>query len=79
VLVSAQEDRTKRLLTRRITTFRKVGELYRRDQEIHRLRLVTESELLEQLGGLGFKVYILDSYEQLQFPPGHTGFLVHKI
>src|SRR5919199_1224999 len=79
VLMSAEEDRTNRLLTRRITTFRKVGELYRRDQEIHRLRLVTRSELLEQLGGLGFKVYILDSYEQLQFPPGHTGFLAHKI
>ena len=79
VFMTAEEDRTNRLLTRRITTFRKVGELYRRDQEIHRLRLVTRSELLEQLGGLGFKVYILDSYEQLQFPPGHTGFLVHKI
>ena len=79
VLMTADEDRTNRLLTRRITTFRKVGELYRRDQEIHRLRLVTESELLEQLVGLGFKVYILDSYGQLQFPPGHTGFLAHKI
>lgn len=79
VLMSAEEDRTNRLLTRRITTFRKVGELYRRDQEIHRLRLVTRSELLEQLGALGFKVHVLDSYAQQQFSPGHTGFLVHKI
>ena len=39
VLVTAEENRTNRLLTRRITTFRKVGELYRRDQEIHQLRL----------------------------------------
>lgn len=79
VLMTAEEARTNRLLTRRITTFRKVGELYGRDQEIHRLRLVTRSELLEQLGGLGFKVHILDSFGQLQFPPGHTGFLAHKI
>ena len=80
VLMTAEEDRTNRRLTRRITTFREVGEqLYRRDQEIHRLRLVTRSELLEQLVGLGFKVHILDSYGQLQFPAGYAGFLAHKV
>ena len=41
VIMSADEDRTNGLLTRRITTYRKVGELYRRDQEIHQLRLIT--------------------------------------
>lgn len=79
VLMSAQEERENRLLTRRITTFRKVGELYRRDEEIHRLRLVTRSELLEALRDLGFEVKILESYGQLQLPPGHTGFLAHKV
>jgi hypothetical protein len=39
--MTAEEDRTNGLLTRRITTFRKVGELYRRDQDIHQLRLIT--------------------------------------
>ncbi len=78
VLVSAEEDRTNRLLTRTITTFRKVGKLYRRDQEIHRLRLVTRSELLAQLDSLGFEVHTLEGYEQLQFPPGHTGFVARK-
>ena len=78
VLMSAQEDRTNRLLTRRITTFRKDGELYRREQEIHRLRLVIRSELLEQLDALGFEVDILESYGHLQFPQGYTGFLAHK-
>ena len=79
VLMSTEEDRKNRLLIRSITTFRKDGELYRRDQEIHRLRLVTRSELLKQLSGLGFKVYILDRYGQLQFSPGHTGFLANKV
>ena len=78
VLVTAEEDRRSRLLTRRITTFRKVGEMYRRDQEIHRLRLVVRTELLEQLRGLGFEVQVLDSYGQLQFPPGYAGFLARK-
>ena len=38
VLVVSEEDPTSRLLTRRITTFRRIGDLYRRDQEIHRQR-----------------------------------------
>jgi SAM-dependent methyltransferase len=79
VLMSAEEDRANRELTRRITTFHKVGELYRRDQEIHRLRLVPRSEILEQLDDLGFEVQVLDSYGQLQFSSGHTGFLARKI
>jgi SAM-dependent methyltransferase len=79
VLMSAQEEHENRLLTRRITTFRKAGELYRRDEEIHRLRLVARSELLETLGDLGFEVEILESYGQLQLPPGLTGFLAHKV
>jgi len=79
VLMTAEEDRTNGLLTRRITTFRKVGELYRRDQEIHQLRLITRAKVLEQLSLLGFKVAILDSYGERRFPPGLTGFLAHKI
>jgi len=79
VLMTAEEDRTNKQMTRRITTFRKDWELYRRDQETHQLRLVTRSELIEQLGGLGYEVQILDSYGQLQFSPRHTGFLAHKI
>jgi SAM-dependent methyltransferase len=79
VLMTAKEDRRNRELTRRITTLRKVGELYRRDQETHRLRLVPRSEILEELGDLGFEVQILDRYGQLQFPSRHTGFLARKI
>lgn len=78
VLVNAEEDRKNSLLARRITTFRKVGELYRRDQEIHQLRLLSRSELLQQLYGLGFEVRIVEGYGQLRFPPGYAGFLARK-
>lgn len=78
VLVTAEEDRKNRLLTRRMTTFRKVGELYRRDQEIHWLRLVARSELLKQLRDLGFEARVLEGYGQLKFPPGCVGFLAYK-
>jgi SAM-dependent methyltransferase len=79
VLMTAEEDRTNGLLTRRITTFRKVGELYRRDQEIHQLGLITRTKVLEYLSVLGFEVHILDSYGQLRLPPGLAGSLARKI
>jgi SAM-dependent methyltransferase len=79
VLMTAEEDLTKGLLTRRITTFRKVGELYRRDQEIHQLRLIRRTKVLESLSVLGFEVRILDSYGELRLPPGLTGFLARKM
>jgi hypothetical protein len=66
------------LLTRRITSFRKVGDLYRRDEETHRLRLMRRSELAGQLRGIGFRVRILSSYGPLRFAHGHVGFLARK-
>jgi SAM-dependent methyltransferase len=78
VLVTAEEDRQHGLLTRRITSFRRVGELYRRDEETHRLRLMRRSELAGQLRGTGFRVRILSGYGPSRFAPGHVGFLARK-
>jgi SAM-dependent methyltransferase len=78
VLVTAEEDRAKGLLTRHITSFRKVGDLYRRDDEVHRLRLFTRAEIVADLRGLGFRVRSLRGYGPLRFGPGHLGFLARK-
>jgi hypothetical protein len=78
VLVTAEEDRRRGQLTRRITSFRKVGELYRRDEEIHRLRLFRRSELARQLRAVGFRVRTLAGYGPLRFAAGHFGFLARK-
>jgi hypothetical protein len=78
VLVSAEEDRKRRVLTRQITSFRKVGELYRRDREVHRLRLLVRSELVAQLRRIGFRVRILPGYGPSRFPTGLVGFLARK-
>jgi SAM-dependent methyltransferase len=77
-LVTAEEDRRRGLLTRRITSFRRVGELYRRDLETHRLRLLRRSELASELRGLGFRVRFLSGYGPSQFAPGHVGFLAGR-
>lgn len=78
VLFSAEEDRRRGLLTRTITSFRKVGELYRRDHEDHRLRLIGGSEMAENLRRAGFRVRRLTGYGPLLFPPGQVGFLARK-
>lgn len=78
VLVTAREDREQRLLTRRITSFRRIGKLYRREEEIHRLRLLAPAELARQLRTIGFRVRILSGYGSLRFAPGHAGFLARK-
>lgn len=79
VLVTVEEDKQHQRLTRQITTFRKVGEFYRRDREVHQLVLYECSELVEKLQEIGFDVQTLENYETLQFPAGHIGFLARKL
>jgi SAM-dependent methyltransferase len=78
VLTVLEEDRRRRLLTRRITTFRKVGDLYRRGEEVHQQRLLPRSEIAPQLRALGFRVRTLAGYGSLRFARGHVGFLARK-
>jgi SAM-dependent methyltransferase len=77
-LVASEEDRQRRLLTRTITSFRKVGQLYRRDHEVHRLRLINRPELAGQLRTFGFRVRTLRGYGAMRFPRGSVGFLARK-
>jgi hypothetical protein len=78
VMVSVEEDRSRKQLTRRITSFRQIGELYRRDDEDHRLQLLNRAEITSQLRALGFRVRHLSSYGSLRFPKGYVGFLARK-
>jgi SAM-dependent methyltransferase len=77
-LFEAREDKRKKLLTRRITTFRRVGGVYRRASEVHRLRLYERQELLAPLEKLGFRVRTVRSYGAVKFPPGYLGFIARK-
>lgn len=77
-LYEAEENPRRKLLTRRITTFRRVGDSYRRDSEVHRLRLFERRELVEPLTKLGFSVRAVRRYGTLKFPPGYVGFIARK-
>ena len=79
ILLEAQEDRKHRILTRRISSFRQVGRLYRRNEELHRLHLFPRAELQAMLNKLGFQVRTLSGYGRLRFAPAHVGFLARKV
>ena len=78
VMVTVEEEPQHAVLTRDITSFRKAGELYRRDHEVHRQRLLHPDQALSWLRETGFRAQPLDSYQQRPFPAGLAGFLARK-
>jgi SAM-dependent methyltransferase len=78
VLSVNEEDRRHEFLTRRITSFRRVGDLYRRDQETHRQRLFKQKVIVLELRKTGFRVRILAGYGPLRFGPGQYALLARK-
>ncbi len=78
VLVEKEENRKREILTRRIITFRKVGENYRRDEEIHRLQLYKSTDIAKKLRRVGFRGRITHSYGEYQLPKAHVAFIAYK-
>ena len=67
-LFEAEEDAAARTVTRRITTFRRVEQAYRRVNEVHRLRLYDPQKLLAQLRKVGFNVAHREKLRRHQIP-----------
>lgn len=78
VLIEASEDASTSFLTRQITSFRRRGDLYQRDQETHRLRLFPIAQVLAALHAAGFRTTTLKSYGPFDFPPGWFGYLARR-
>jgi SAM-dependent methyltransferase len=62
VLNELEEDAERGTMERRIVSFRKVGGYYRRDDEVHRVRLYDPAELTAELEWAGFRVRTMRSY-----------------
>jgi SAM-dependent methyltransferase len=77
-LVESEEDAATQTLTRHITAFRRVGKLYRRSEEVHRLRLYDVRDLFVLLRDRGFKVKRLRAYGEFEFPRGWAAVLAQK-
>lgn len=78
VLLEKEEDPESGMLTRRIASFRKAGEHYRRDDEVHRLRLYTARDLAGELRRIGFRVRTMRRYGEYRLPKAHAAFVARK-
>ena len=78
VLSEREEDAGRGTMERRIVSFRRVGELYRRDEEVHRVRLYEASVLSAELQRVGFLVETMRSYGDLPLSEGHAAFVARK-
>ena len=78
VLSEKVEDQERGTLTRRIVSFRKVGEHYRRDDEIHRVRLYGPEEVADELGRAGFEVRTVRGYGGYPLSENHAAFVARR-
>jgi SAM-dependent methyltransferase len=74
LLMHATEDHAAGRLTRCITSFRRVGELFRRADECHELELLSPDDLLADLEAAGFETRLVDRYAGHPLPAGLTGY-----
>jgi len=65
-------------LIRSVTVFRKVGNLYRRSEEVHRLRLYRAEEIARELESCGFHVSVTKSYGRHKIPAGMAVFAAFR-
>ena len=77
-LVEVSEDPRGQILTRHITTFRRVGQHYRRDEETHRQRLFPPAELAASLRRIGFRVRVRRGYGEERLRGNHYVVLARK-
>lgn len=70
VLVETSTDRDTRLMTRRITTFRRHQDAWRRECEEHRLDLADPADVIDALRRAGFSVQVPRAYGVHRLPPG---------
>ena len=79
VLSELEEDSEQGTMERRIVSFRKVGALYRRDEEVHRVHLYDPSDLSAELERAGFRVQTMQSYGAHPLSEGHAAFVARKL
>jgi SAM-dependent methyltransferase len=77
-LVEYNHDASEQVLTRRIVTYRKVGDAYRRHEETHRQQLYTGTSMAQVLREIGFRVRLVRRYGEYALLEGVVGFIARK-
>jgi SAM-dependent methyltransferase len=78
VLVETKENQTARTLVRNIKVFRRIGDAYRRNHEVHRVHLFDVSVLRNQLSFYGFATQTSQSYGAQPLPPRRRVFFATR-
>jgi SAM-dependent methyltransferase len=77
-LVEIRQDVAKQRLTRRIVSFRKVGNTYRRHEETHTQQLYSGTRIAEMLRNIGFRVRLVRSYGDFPLAERVVGVVARK-
>jgi SAM-dependent methyltransferase len=78
VLIEASEDRAARELTRRLSIFRRQGDLYRRTDEVHRQLLYPRAEMIGALERAGFEARAVGGYGRFRLARGHSAYIARS-
>jgi SAM-dependent methyltransferase len=78
ILLEVRKNRKRKMLERRIVSYRRVGRLYRRAEETHRLHLYTSGQLLAELDRAGFQTQVLSGYGRFRLAAAHAVLLARK-
>jgi SAM-dependent methyltransferase len=78
VLADVSEEPARRRVERRILTFRRVGETFRRSEERHRVRLFSRAQLERQLRAAGLTVRTSRRYGALELPSRRLAFVARR-
>lgn len=78
IMTEVDEDASTNKLTRRITTFLKQGDSYRRGEEVHVLQLYKKSDILSELRRVGFRVRTVRAYGAQPMIGNCAGFVARK-
>jgi SAM-dependent methyltransferase len=78
ILREGDEDRDQMLVTRRMVIFRRIGKLYRRSEETHRLRLYWGTDLARILHDIGFNAQVLRAYGKFPLNGNRVALLAKK-
>ena len=76
--VHYEHNSDKQQLTRRIVTFRKTGNEYRRQEETHRQQLYRGTTLADILRDIGFRVRLVRSYGAYRLPDHVVGIVARR-
>jgi SAM-dependent methyltransferase len=78
VLVEAAEDLPRSRLTREIVTFRRIGEAWRRSQEVHRVATYDRARIEQELRRAGFAVRTSRKYGDYDLLPRRLAFRARR-